>query len=88
MFKKIGYFALTLGAAIPFVGPQIAKAAPDSDLSGVLATGTTLINDNTGTVLTFLGSAWGKGLLIGVTLTALSLAGMMIRGAILKRRRK
>jgi len=86
--KKFSLAALSLAVAIPFVGPQIAKAAADTDFTAALASSTSVVNDNTGVLFGYIITTWGKGFLIGLLLGVLGLTAAIIIGAVFRRRKK
>lgn len=63
-----------------------AQAAVDQGLSDNIASGTAIISDNAPVVMSFVTTVWGKALLIGILLSVLTLGGIMIRGAILRKK--
>lgn len=86
LFNKLGLLALGVVGAVVTFGHTV-KAAADADLTALAASGTSLVNDNTGTAMGFISNIWGKSLLIGIGLALFSLASAMIIGAIFRRRK-
>ncbi|MFA5155208.1 MAG: hypothetical protein WC453_02135 [Patescibacteria group bacterium] len=84
---KVAFSLGLFGLGFAILG-QKALAAADADYIAALATGTLAINDNTPATMSFLATTWGKALLIGLTIAALTWAYIKIRGAITGGRRR
>lgn len=76
-----------LAAVGAFVGfSSSVHAAADTGLATAIASGTEVVSDNAPQTMSFIGTMWGKALLIGILISVLTLATVMIRGAIIRRR--
>jgi len=84
---KVGVAILAMAVAVaPRLAPAV-NAAADADFAAALASSTGVVNDNTGSVFSYLIGIWGKGFLIGVLLALLGLTAAIIIGAIFRRRK-
>jgi len=64
-----------------------AMAAADTGLTNGLASSSTIIEENAPVIMGFITSTWGKALLIGLLVAALSLGSAMIIGAVFRRKK-